>query len=88
MEPEGTPMTDWWIDTDASILECLRDAGPMSPGAIGRRVGLSDGEATAFLCLLVAQGKVKIRLVEEVESATSQTRDARDLAGVAVTADA
>jgi predicted ArsR family transcriptional regulator len=90
MELEGTPMTDWWTDTDASILECLHDAGPMSPGDIGRRVGLSPSEATAFLCMLVAQGKVKICLVGEADSAGAPMRDAWDRVGVAtpVTADA
>jgi DNA-binding Lrp family transcriptional regulator len=57
-------MNDWWSETDRSILECLREAGPVSPGDLGRRVGISEGEATAFLCMLATQGKVRIRLAE------------------------
>jgi len=83
-------MTDWWIDTDASILECLREAGPLSPGDLGRRVGISSGEATTFICLLAAQGKVKISLVEAADSAASPMGASWDLVrhAMQVTADA
>lgn len=57
-------MLDLWTETDAAVLECLRHAGAMSPGDLGQRVGISEGEAIAFLCMLARQGKVAIRLVE------------------------
>jgi hypothetical protein len=75
-------MTDWWNDTDLSILECLKEAGPMSPGELARRVGISEGEASAFLCLLVTQGKVRIRLAElGAEQAPAMT-DGLEFAGI------
>ena len=57
-------MIDWWKETDTAILECLRRHGAMSPAALGRHLGMSEGEATAFLAMLVREGKVSIRLVE------------------------
>jgi predicted ArsR family transcriptional regulator len=57
-------MIDWWQETDTAILECLRRHGAMSPAALGRHLGMSEGEATAFLAMLVREGKVAIRLVE------------------------
>lgn len=56
-------MVDWWSETEHAIVECLGNAGAMSPGDLARRVGLSDGETTAFLCMLAREGKVSIRLV-------------------------
>ncbi len=57
-------MIDWWSETDAAILDCLRRHGAMSPIDLGRRLGVSEGEMTAFLAMLVREGKVSIRLVE------------------------
>ena len=41
----------------------------MSPADLASRLGISPGESTAFLCLLAAQGKVSVRLVELSEEA-------------------
>jgi predicted ArsR family transcriptional regulator len=57
-------MIDWWRETDTAILECLRRHGAMSPAALGRHLGMSEGEATAFLAMLVREGNVSIRLLE------------------------
>jgi DNA-binding Lrp family transcriptional regulator len=57
-------MIDWWQETDTAILECLQNHGAMSPAALGRHLGISEGEATAFLAMLVREGKISIRLVE------------------------
>ncbi len=56
-------MIDWWTETDNAILECLRTAEAMSPAELGQRVGTSEGETIAFLCMLARQGKVRIHLV-------------------------
>jgi Mn-dependent DtxR family transcriptional regulator len=58
---------DWWADTDSAILQCLRKRGAMSPVELARRLGISPGESTTLVCLLAAQGKVKVRLVELAE---------------------
>jgi predicted ArsR family transcriptional regulator len=57
-------MIDWWNETDTEILECLRRHGAMSPDELGRHLGISEGEASAFLAMLVREGKVSIRLVD------------------------
>ena len=57
-------MIDWWQETDTAILACLQRHGAMSPVALGCHLGMSEGEATAFLAMLVREGKVSIRLLE------------------------
>jgi DNA-binding Lrp family transcriptional regulator len=57
-------MIDWWSETDHAILECLLAAGPMSPEDLSRRIGLSPGETSAFVAMLVREGRIRIRLVE------------------------
>jgi len=56
-------MVDWWSETEDAIVKCLGTGGAMSPGELGRRVGISEGEAIAFLCMLARERKVSIRLV-------------------------
>jgi Mn-dependent DtxR family transcriptional regulator len=55
---------DFWAETDNAILQCLRERGAMSPVDLAHRLGISPGESTTLVCLLAAQGKVKVRLVE------------------------
>ena len=55
---------NWWNEMDRAILECLRDGGPMSPAELGRRTGMSEGEATTFLATLIREGRVRMQLVE------------------------
>jgi hypothetical protein len=54
---------NFWAETDAAILECLREQGAMSPTELAHRLGISPGESTTLICLLAAQGKIKIALV-------------------------
>lgn len=56
-------MVDWWSETEHAIVECLGSDGQMSPEDLARRVGISEGEATAFLCMLAREKKIMIRLV-------------------------
>lgn len=60
---------NWWNEVDKTILECLRRAGPLSPAELGRRLGMSEREATAFLSTLIREGKVRMPLVELDEAA-------------------
>ncbi len=64
-------MIDWWTETDSAILDCLRQAGPMSPADLARRVALSEGEVTHFVSMLVREGKVRIRLIELADTPES-----------------
>ncbi len=57
-------MIDWWSETDHAIVECLRASGPMSPEDLSHRTGLSLGEITAFLAMLVREGRIRVRVVE------------------------
>jgi hypothetical protein len=54
---------NWCIEVDTTLLDCLRTGGPMSPAEIGRRTGMSEGEVTAFLTVLIGEGRVRLRLV-------------------------
>jgi hypothetical protein len=56
-------MIEWWSEIEHGIIECLGSGGPLSPGELAHRVGLSEGEAIAFVCMLARERKVSIRLV-------------------------
>ena len=56
-------MVDWWSETEHAILACLESDGPMSPEDLARRIDISEGETTAFLCMLAREKKIVIRLV-------------------------
>ena len=56
-------MIDWWSETEQAVVQCLSSAGPMSPQDLAHRVGISEGEAISFLCMLVCEKKVAIQLV-------------------------
>jgi len=56
-------MIDWWSETEQAVIECLTSAGPMSPQDVARRIGISEGEAISFLCMLAREQKVAIQLV-------------------------
>jgi hypothetical protein len=56
-------MVDWWSETEHAIVECLGSAGPMSPEGLAQSLGISEGEATAFLCMLAREKKIVIHLV-------------------------
>ena len=56
-------MIDWWSETEHAVVECLASAGPLSPQDLARRLGLSEGETIAFLCMLVREKKVAMQLV-------------------------
>ena len=60
---------NWWTETDDAIVQCLRERGAMSPVDLAQRLGITPGESTAFLCMLAAEGKVKLRLVEASDGA-------------------
>lgn len=57
-------MVDLWGEIDHDVLGALETSGPMDPAEIGRRLGVSAEAASSWLCSLVIQGKVRIRLVE------------------------
>ena len=56
-------MIDWWSDTECAVVDVLASAGPMSPQDLAQRVGISEGEAIAYLCMLAKEKKVAIQLV-------------------------
>jgi predicted transcriptional regulator len=60
---------DFWADLNRDILNCLA-MGPVSPGEIGRRLGISEGAAASCLSLLAVEGRIRICLVERTPSRT------------------
>jgi hypothetical protein len=65
-------MIDWWSETEHAIVKCLGSDGPMSPEDLARRVGISEGETTAFLCMLAREKKIMIRLVGLMDEPASR----------------
>jgi hypothetical protein len=63
--PEPTLSEDYWADLNRDILDCL-EKGPVAPAEIGRRLGMSESAAASCLALLIAEGRVRICLVERV----------------------
>ena len=61
-------MVDWWTEIDLAILTLLEVKGVVAPHEVARELDISEGEATAFLCMLAREGKLRIRLVEAVSA--------------------
>jgi len=57
-------MEEWWTQMDDDVLGSLALHGAMSPGDLGRRLGLSEGATASLLTMLVQNGKVRICLNE------------------------
>jgi len=73
-------MIDWWTETDDAIVECLRVLGPTSPEELARRIGLSVGDVSAFLAMLVREDRVRIRSVDLTPDESSRLSLQRALA--------
>jgi hypothetical protein len=63
-QPEGARMDSLWSEIDHDVLGVLETEGVMDPAALGRKLGVSPDAASSWLCQLVMQGKVRIKLVE------------------------
>jgi len=70
-------MENWWTGIDGGILQRLEINGVMTPREIARDLGISEGEATAFLCMLAREGKVRIRLVEAAGAESRRSHPAK-----------
>jgi DNA-binding transcriptional regulator LsrR (DeoR family) len=57
-------MSDWWTELDAEILDRLLRVGVATPTEVAEQLGISEASAVSLLSMLVAEGKVRIRLVE------------------------
>lgn len=68
-----------WYEVDRAILDCLRSEGAMSPGELGRRIGMAESETMAFLALLIHQGSVRIELVQADGPAAPFTSPSRPI---------
>jgi DNA-binding Lrp family transcriptional regulator len=55
---------DWWGAIDGEILECLAERGTMTLEELCDELGVSAGEATAFVAMLAREGKLRIARVE------------------------
>jgi len=64
-------MVDWWSETEIAMIESLGSAGPTSPEELARRLGISEGETIAFVCMLAREKKISIRLVGAQDSPAS-----------------
>ena len=57
-----------WSEIDGEVLRALERRGASSTETIARELGISVGEATAFICMLAREGKLRIQLVEVVRA--------------------
>lgn len=74
----ATPRSaDWWRELDDCVLACLGQNGAMTPAEVARHVGVPEAAAVSLLCLLIAEGRVRLRLVEPAASAAGP-RDPRE----------
>jgi DNA-binding Lrp family transcriptional regulator len=71
-------MVDGWTETDDAILQCLRNSGEMKLEELAREVGLSETEATTFLCLLAGQGKIRLALIQSNQEGLRRSLDDPD----------
>ena len=56
-------MVDWWSEPEQAILERLETGGATSPEDLARRVGMSERDTLAFVCMLAREGRLRIHLV-------------------------
>ena len=53
----------WWDEIEGEIDQCLRQ-GDCTPAELGRQLGMSESAIASLICVLVAEGKVRIARVE------------------------
>jgi len=57
-------MEQEWSRIEGDVLGVLEREGSASPEVIALELGISEGEATVFICMLAREGKLRIRVVE------------------------
>jgi predicted transcriptional regulator len=69
---------DFWSALDAEVLRCLAERrGEMTPGEIGRNLGISEHAVCSIIGMLAETGKVRICAVEGIAQAAVQERRRR-----------
>jgi len=63
MERRGD-VDGWWDDIEREIDQCLRRQGDCTPAELGRYLGMSESAVASLICVLAADGKVRIARVE------------------------
>jgi hypothetical protein len=53
----------WWDEIEREIDQCLRRHGDCTPAELGQQLGMSDGPIASLICVLAAEGKVRIARV-------------------------
>jgi DNA-binding Lrp family transcriptional regulator len=62
-------MDTWWSAIDDEILALLTANGPMTPGDLARKLGMSTEAVCSCIGMLSVKGKVRIRSVEATPGA-------------------
>ena len=58
---------DFWDELDADVLRCLAARqGEMTPGEIGRHLGISARAVSSIAGMLAETGKIRICAVERI----------------------
>ncbi|HXG16854.1 MAG TPA: hypothetical protein VNK50_11435 [Calidithermus sp.] len=71
---------DWVEELEAEVLACLRDVATMTPHEMAERLGISEGTAISYICLLASEGRLTIERVSAPKPAASVDGDEADLA--------
>ncbi len=56
-------MDGWWDDIEREVLGCLSAAGELPCGELAAKLGMSEDAVASLLCVMAADGSVKITRV-------------------------
>jgi hypothetical protein len=53
----------WWLDIEREIDACLCVLGECTPAELGKHLGMSESATASLICVLAAEGKLRISRV-------------------------
>jgi hypothetical protein len=53
----------WWDEIEREVDRCLRSQGDCTLAELGRQLGMSESATASLICVLAADGKVRIARV-------------------------
>jgi hypothetical protein len=60
----------WWMDIEREIDKWLSVLGDCTPAELGKHLGMSESATASLICLLAAEGKLRISRVSATERAS------------------
>jgi hypothetical protein len=59
----------WWMDIEREIDQWLDVLGDCTPAELGKHLGMTESATASLICVLAAEGKLRISRVSAVERA-------------------